>query len=185
MKKYILLREEEIDRMSEDEQIEYYGRDILDSLNFQSSDENIQHGTVSVKEHSLDVARASIRISRFFHMRKKRRELIRGALLHDFFLYDWHIPAEEGEERKLHGFYHPGVALRNARKEFELSALEQDIIKKHMWPLTVIPPRYKESWVVTAADKYCSLRETLHLRKGRFEEKIKEIKEHGEGKKKP
>ena len=37
----------------------------------------------------------------------------------------------------------------------------QDIIKKHMWPLTVIPPSYKESWVVTVADKYVSARETL------------------------
>ncbi|MCR4586895.1 MAG: phosphohydrolase [Lachnospiraceae bacterium] len=180
MKNYITLRDDELDHLTEDEQIEYFAGDILNSENFKSSDDNVQHGTVSVLEHSLDVARASIKISRFLHMRAKRRELIRGALLHDFFLYDWHVPAEDGEERKLHGFYHPGVALRNARKEFDLSKLEQDIIKKHMWPLTIIPPRYKESWVVTAADKYCSLRETLHLRKGRFEEKIKQLKYHGE-----
>ncbi len=183
MKHYISLQKIEIDHLTEDEQIEYYGKDILESENFQASDENVQHGTVSVREHSLDVARASIRISKFFRLRARRRELIRGALLHDYFLYDWHVPAGEGEERKLHGFYHPGVALRNAKKEFFLTKREQDIIKKHMWPLTLIPPRYKESWVVTAADKYCSLRETLHLRKGRFEDKIKEIRKHGEGKK--
>ena len=37
--------------------------------------------------------------------------LVRGALLHDYFLYDWHQPHKE---YGLHGFTHPSTALRNA-----------------------------------------------------------------------
>ena len=57
------------------------------------------------------------------------------------------------------------MASKNARKEYHLTRREEDIIKKHMWPLTVVPPLCREAWVVTAADKYCSLLETLKIRK--------------------
>lgn len=90
---------------------------------------------------------------------------MRGALLHDYFLYDWHIPDEVNPHR-LHGFYHPGVALRNAIRDYELTELEKDIIKKHMWPLTVVPPGCREAWIVTMADKWCSLLETIHMHRG-------------------
>ena len=56
----------------------------------------------------LSVARCSIALSEYLHIRCSRRELIRGALLHDYFLYDWHIPDKENPH-KLHGFYHPGT----------------------------------------------------------------------------
>lgn len=93
------------------------------------------------------------------------RELIRGALLHDYFLYDWHDRSRENYQA-LHGFYHPGIALKNASKEYKLTLREKDIIKKHMWPLTIVPPRCREAWIVTTADKYCSILETLKLRRG-------------------
>ena len=31
--------------------------------------------------------------------------------------------------------------------------MEKDIILKHMWPLTIIPPRYLESFIVSIIDK--------------------------------
>ena len=37
-----------------------------------------------------------------------------------------------------------------------------------MWPLTVIPPMCREAWIVTTADKYCSLLETLYIQRGRI-----------------
>lgn len=139
--------------------------DILVSQNFRSTKQYIQHRNVTVNDHVLDVARFSLAISEKLHIRCNRKALIRGALLHDYFLYDWHQPDRENPHR-LHGFFHPGKALRNAAAEYDLTECEKDIIKKHMWPLTVIPPKYKEAWIVTAADKLCSLRETVHLRKG-------------------
>ena len=142
-----------------------YASDILKSGNFQSTRNFIQHGTIPVHRHCIDVANQSIKISKSLKIPCNERELIRGALLHDYFLYDWHDRTRK-DYQKLHGFYHPGIALRNAEKEYHLSGRERDIIKKHMWPLTIVPPMCREAWIVTMADKYCSLLETLRLRRG-------------------
>ena len=139
--------------------------DILRSRNFNRMKEFIQHGDVTVNAHVLRVARCSIALSEYLHISCSRRELIRGALLHDYFLYDWHIPDAENPHR-LHGFYHPGLALQNAAKEYPLTNKKKNIIKRHMWPLTMVPPACREAWIVTAADKWCSLLETLYIYKG-------------------
>lgn len=118
-----------------------------------------QHGRTSTLEHVYAVANYSLRVSRLLHIRVDEESLIRGALLHDFFLYDWHIPVKG---RKLHGFSHPATALRNAKIHFRLNEIEVDIIERHMWPLTLRRcPRFKESLLVCLMDKYCSLVETL------------------------
>ena len=148
--------------------IEKYAQDILQSGNFKKTQEYIQHGSVSVQKHCLSVAECSLRIKERlekFGIRCRERDLVRGALLHDYFLYDWHDKTGH-DHRKLHGFYHPAVALANAGREYRLSARERDIIAKHMWPLTIKPPVCREAWIVTAADKYCSLKETLLHRSG-------------------
>jgi uncharacterized protein len=41
--------------------------------------------------------------------------------------------------------------------------MEEDIIGKHMWPLTVTPPRYREAYLVSLADKLCALAEMARL----------------------
>lgn len=146
-------------------EIERYAPDILKSRNFRKTKEYIQHGNMTVNAHVLNVARYSILLNDKIHANSQKRDLVRGALLHDYFLYDWHKPDKENPHR-LHGFFHPGVALRNASREYELTDREKDIIKKHMWPLTVKPPMCREAWIVTAADKWCSLLETLHMHKG-------------------
>lgn len=142
-----------------------HASDILKSENFRSTKNYIQHGTMPVHRHCIDVAEKSIAISKFLRIPCNEREMVRGALLHDYFLYDWHDKNRENYQR-LHGFYHPGIALRNASMEYELTLREKDIIKKHMWPLTVVPPLCREAWIVTTADKYCSLLETLKLHRG-------------------
>lgn len=147
---YLLLRE--------------HASDILDSDNFQSTRNYIQHGNIPVHRHCIDVAKLSIIISKSLKIPCSERELIRGALLHDYFLYDWHDKSRENYQA-LHGFYHPGIALKNASKEYDLTLREKDIIEKHMWPLTVVPPLCREAWIVTTADKYCSILETLKLRR--------------------
>ena len=146
-------------------QINKAAPDILNSHNFHKTKQHIQHGNVTVNAHVMNVARYSLALSEKLHIPCNRRALIRGALLHDYFLYDWHKPDMENPH-KLHGFYHPGTALRNASKEYRLTKRERDIIKKHMWPLTVVPPACREAWIVTMADKWCSLMETIHLHKG-------------------
>lgn len=85
-----------------------------------------QHGDTSCLLHTIAVAYYSIKIAEFFGIKYKKRDLIRGALLHDYFLYDWH----DGEkERRIHGFTHPMTALRNADRDFDLTDTERDIKK--------------------------------------------------------
>ena len=113
-------------------------------------------GDTSCLLHTIAVAYYSERLAGRFSAR--RNELIRGALLHDYFLYDWHdgLP-----ERRVHGFTHPSAALRNALDDFELTEVEKDIIKKHMFPLTLTPPKYRESWAMCVVDKACSVYEVF------------------------
>lgn len=153
-----------MDKLSENE-LEEYGKDILESENFKKIAKHVQHGSMSVQEHCINVAETSIKIRRGLHIHCNEKDLVRGALLHDYFLYDWH--KGDPEDSRLHGFVHPGKALRNAKMEYELTERQADIISKHMWPLTVVPPLCREAWIVTAADKYCSLMETICIQKGK------------------
>jgi uncharacterized protein len=86
--------------------------------------------------------------------------LIKGALLHDYFLYDWH---DRSNGYRLHAFSHARKALQNACEDFELTPKEKNIILRHMFPLTPIPPYYLESWIICVADKFCALKETLQI----------------------
>lgn len=157
-------------REKTNDKIRHYGEDILTNQAFLDSEHAIQHGDVSVREHCISVARCALSISDFLPFQFHERDMVRGALLHDYFLYDWHEKKVKPEHilkfYQMHGFTHPATALANARKEFELTKREEDIIAKHMWPLTVKPPLCREAWIVTMADKYISLLETLRIRRG-------------------
>ncbi|MCL2036670.1 MAG: HD domain-containing protein [Oscillospiraceae bacterium] len=133
--------------------------EILDSPEMQKSKNFVQHGKVSVFSHSVAVADYSCRFARKLRLKVDFTSLIRGALLHDFFLYDWHDDWD-----KLHGFKHPRIALENADKRFKLNKKERNIIRKHMWPMTFINiPTCREAWLVCLVDKYCSLLETFRV----------------------
>jgi uncharacterized membrane protein len=117
-----------------------------------------QHHNSSIYDHVMDVSYFSYRACKFLKL--DYRSAARGALLHDFFLYDWRnhdvpdLPAE-----KFHGIEHPKIAVANAKKHFNLNDIEEDIIRKHMWPLTLVPPKYKESFIVSFADTYLASKE--------------------------
>lgn len=134
-------------------------RAVCEKSRIETASRYIQHGDTSCLLHMIAVAYYSDRTAGILRLKRiHRRELIIGALLHDYFLYDWH---DGSKERRIHGFTHPGIALKNAGEDFKLSVIETDIIKKHMFPLTIIPPKYIESWIVCMVDKVCSLYETF------------------------
>ncbi len=135
-----------------------YIQDIYFSTEIQGMKQYPQHGSIDRLQHITSVAYLS------YVLAKKNgadlRQTLRGAVLHDLFYYDWH-EAGDGTHR-LHGYRHPGFALKNAKELCDdLSVVEEDIIHRHMWPLTVIPPKYKESFIVSIADKYCATQEVL------------------------
>ena len=84
--------------------------------------------------------------------------MIRGALLHDYFLYDWHIP---DKNHRLHGFIHAKKALLNASRDFKLNDIEKNMIYTHMFPMNLRIPKYKESIILCIADKIVAIKETI------------------------
>jgi len=117
----------------------------------------IQHGTTTCFQHCVNVSYYNYLLCKFFRL--NCRDAARAGLLHDLFLYDWHT-----EKHPTHGFTHPAAALANAKRYFELTDRESDIIEKHMFPLTPKLPRYKETVVIILVDKYCGLIETCESR---------------------
>ena len=118
----------------------------------------IQHGDVTVFDHCIAVAEYSWRMAEFLHLSVNRKAMIRGALLHDYFLYDWH---QKDSSHRLHGFRHPKTALGNAQRDYRLNWKEKNIIARHMFPLIPVPPQCREAWIVCLADKWCALGETV------------------------
>ena len=118
-----------------------------------------QHGETSCLRHSNNVSYLSYLYCRDHGW--QARAAARAGLLHDLFLYDWHFHAKE-TGNYFHGLTHPRRALENAQRLFSLTDREKNIILRHMWPLTVTPPKYREAYVIVMFDKYCSLMETFH-----------------------
>lgn len=120
----------------------------------------IQHGRITTYDHCMAVARLSDRIDRTLHLHSHRSDLIRGAFLHDYYLYDWHVHGD-----RLHGFHHPAIACSRVSEDFDLDEREKKIIRSHMWPLTLLhAPTCREAVIVCIADKVCSTKETLFCR---------------------
>lgn len=119
----------------------------------------VQHGDTSTLSHSIAVAYYSLAFARAFRVRCDERSLVEGALLHDYFLYDWHD--HETAPDSWHGFTHPRHALDNAERDFRLTEVERDLIVHHMFPLVPVPPRHREGAIVCLVDKACSLYEVF------------------------
>lgn len=135
-----------------------YIEDLLLTDEVKSLSDFEQHYEINRLQHALSVAYLSFLASKRFGL--DCRAVSRAGLLHDLFYYDWH--AKDDGSHRLHGYRHPGFALVNAKKLAEISKLEENIILRHMWPLTPTPPRYKESFVVSMFDKYCATVEIIY-----------------------
>lgn len=113
------------------------------------------HHTNHIYDHVVRVSYISYAIAKALQL--DYQAAARGGLLHDFFLYDWRERKATDEKRSLHGKEHPHIALHNARTHFEVNEMEADIIVKHMFPKTMALPRYRESLVVSLADKIATV----------------------------
>ncbi|MBE6122805.1 MAG: HD domain-containing protein [Erysipelotrichaceae bacterium] len=123
----------------------------------------LQHGRISTYDHCENVVSLSRRIDSLLHLHSDPEVLLKGAMLHDFFLYDWH--SDDNGTHPLHGFTHADRACRNARLYFHTGSRINHVIRCHMWPLNLTRvPASREAWIVCIADKIVSLHETLFCR---------------------
>jgi uncharacterized protein len=137
---------------------------ILKDPRFRELKKYPHHGHISIRRHVLNVAYLCYKHG----LNKKNisiNELIRAALLHDYYLYDWH---DRTSHNGIHGFNHPLIALINAKRDFSLTRKECRIILSHMWPLTFLHfPTSKEAWILCYYDKVatCIDNHKCHLNK--------------------
>lgn len=124
----------------------------------------VQHGSTSTLAHCVRVARTSLKLSRALHARVNEADLVAAALLHDFYLYDWH---DRSTSRPKHATRHPLYAAHNARELLGVNDHVAAAIESHMWPLPPTRvPASREAWIICIADKWCSLAETVGDRAG-------------------
>ena len=116
-----------------------------------------QHKGNTTFAHCLSVASLAYRLAKKWHVKVDVPSLLRGAMLHDFYLYDTEtMPYSDYR----HSLIHPKLALQNAEKHFSLNPKERNIILSHMWPIPGAPlPRSKEAWLICIADKLCAWKE--------------------------
>ncbi len=140
---------------------EYYNEicSVLDDPVVQKMADYRHHSSTGCLQHCVNVSFFSYMACRKLGL--DASSAARAGLLHDLYLYDWHTQAQV-DGNHLHGLTHPKQALLNAMSRFPLNKKERDIIKTHMWPITIQMPSCAESWVVTFVDKYCSTCEFLH-----------------------
>ncbi len=150
----LLLKKTPEEKKRINEEFNNIAKPILELPEVRKLSEYNHHNGKTRLEHVIEVAYLSFLWGKRFSLDCK--SIVRGALLHDLFHYDW---LREGP--RLHGFRHPKIALDNASRVVQLTEKEKDIIKKHMWPLTPVPPRYAESLIVALIDTYCSVKDYL------------------------
>ncbi len=131
-------------------------RDILDNEEFKKLNK-YKHHSINRKEHCIGVSYRSYIIAK--KLKLKYREVARAGLLHDFFLIN-------NQKLKLLPrikviFSHPMTSLENSKKYFKLSEVEENIIKSHMFPIGLVIPKYKESFLVDLVDDYLSIYERI------------------------
>ena len=83
----------------------------------------------------------------------------RAGMVHDLFLYDWR--KRERGRKGLHAYTHGKTAFKEASEILNLNDKEKDMIIKHMWPVTLAVPKYKETFVITLVDKYFAVAEAF------------------------
>lgn len=131
-------------------------KDIVNNKTVLEMKKYNQHFNTDCYSHCLDVSYTSYKIAKKLHLDYK--SIARAGMLHDLFLYDWHY---KNDRKGFHAFTHGKCALNNASKLFDLNNKEKDMIKKHMWPVTLMPPKSIEGFLLTFVDKHCATKEIL------------------------
>ena len=77
-------------RLSEEKEAKFntLSKEILSCSDYDLLKSFMAHGRITLYTHSIDVARLSLKLAGNKDIDEE--DLVKGALLHDFYLYDWH-----------------------------------------------------------------------------------------------
>jgi len=130
--------------------------DILSNEEFKTLKKYKHHGTNRYEHVS--------RVSRWSYNYAKKHNLdykicARAGLMHDFFLINNQEISILYRIKVI--FIHPRMSLENSKKYFELNKKEENIILSHMFPLSIVLPNSRESWLINIVDDIASIYERL------------------------
>ena len=77
--------------------------EVVGKARYDQMKEYISHSDITVYQHCIKVARKAFDLAAKWGIPCDVRALVRGALLHDYYLYDWHDP---NKGFRWHGFKH-------------------------------------------------------------------------------
>lgn len=97
-------------------------------------------------EHVIQVSYKSYKLARLLSC--DYESVARAGILHDLYFIQGHYH----DRQHGHSYWHPRIALMNARTITTVNCVEADIILKHMFGATSEPPKYIESWLVNLVD---------------------------------
>ena len=145
-------------------------KDILLNDEFQKR-KYFRHHKGRLWDHLTEVSYYSYLMAKAHHA--DERVCAIAGLLHDFYpkAYKYSKELDEIDHEyvtdvkkkqpiwKMHGFTHAEAAAINAKIHFRklIDDKTYSIIKTHMFPLNIKPPKYKEGWIVTYIDKKLSI----------------------------
>ena len=103
------------------DEFNYIIKDLLENDKVNEMKIYMQHCNTSCFEHSYNVSYICYKICKKFNFDYVSAS--RGAMLHDFFLYDW----RKNKKFNFHAYKHGKIAYNNAIKEFKLNEIEKNI----------------------------------------------------------
>lgn len=139
-----------------------YGRDIVSSARFAKAREVPHHSKGgNIARHSMETAGYALLLARWLDrhgVTVSERDAVRASLLHDIGMTEDDVFLSPSYKKARS---HPKEGARIAREEYGASEAEAQAILSHMWPVwRAVPPRSMVGWVVSVADKCCSVHET-------------------------
>lgn len=141
-------------------EIHTIGAKIIASKRFGKARTVPHHFDYDVAAHSLDATECALAICRWLNRHGANaceEDVIKASLLHDIGMTEDKV-FESHPSIKAHT--HPVEGARIAREEYGANDLQIDAILHHMWPIGHTPPHHLVGWILLAADKWSSMRET-------------------------
>ncbi len=152
------------------EKLEYVktvGAEIIASPEFQEAYHQAHHFRGNVATHMINTAYYSYCLCILLNkvgIKTRTDDLIISCLCHDLGIVgNRHHKYTTGPECCMQ---HPVDSVPIAKRLMGgLSPRQEDTILTHMWPLSSSRPHYREGYILTLIDKYCSVLETSGLLK--------------------
>ncbi|MBP5169641.1 MAG: HD domain-containing protein [Oscillospiraceae bacterium] len=141
--------------------VQQAGAEVLNSERFLTAWNIPHHPHVSVAQHSLHVAKESCRLAEWLNRHGAHvsvDDAILCGLLHDIGMTENRVFSSPSW---IKAYTHPQHGVDVAEKEYHVREDQADAIRRHMWPVCIIPPVHTLGWIVTAADKISSIKELL------------------------